>query len=92
MALLSEMATVEFDEDLITSDALTAGIAALGFEVECVAVSNNTEFSRVNLKVRNEMSVCNVAMTTQNHIPYSTCNFYAIGAVLVFLAGETLFY
>ena len=51
MALLSEMATVEFDEDLTTSEAVRTDIASLGFDVECIAVNNNTDFSRVNFKV-----------------------------------------
>ena len=51
VALLSEIATVEFDEYLTTSDALTTDIASLGFDAECIAVSSNTEVSRVNFKV-----------------------------------------
>lgn len=46
------MAVVDFDEDLITSDTLVADIASLGFDVECLEVNNNTEFSRVSFKVR----------------------------------------
>lgn len=51
VALLSEMATVEFDEQVTTSDTLTTDIASLGFDVECVAVNSASDFSKVNFKV-----------------------------------------
>ena len=51
VALLSEMATVEFDEDTTTTEAIASGIGALGFDVECVGVSSNTECSRIDFKV-----------------------------------------
>ena len=45
------MATVEFNESITTSDALVTDIASLGFDVECVAVSSSSDFSKVNFKV-----------------------------------------
>ena len=51
VALLSEMATVEFDEQLTDSDILTSDIASLGFDVTCMAVTSDTQFSKVDFKV-----------------------------------------
>ena len=51
VALLSEMATVEFDEDTTTTETIARDIGALGFDVECVGVSSNTECSRIDFKV-----------------------------------------
>ena len=50
VALLSEMATVEFDEQLTDSDILTSDIASLGFDVTCMAVTSDTQFSKVDFK------------------------------------------
>ena len=51
VALLSEMATVEFDEQITDSDILTSDIASLGFDVTCMAVTSDTQFSKVDFKV-----------------------------------------
>jgi Cu+-exporting ATPase len=51
VALLSELATVEFDENLTDSDILTKDIASLGFDVNLIAVTTRTEFTTVRFKV-----------------------------------------
>ena len=51
VALLSEMATVEFDEDLTDTDTLTKEIASLGFDVKLISVTTKTEVSTAKFKV-----------------------------------------
>ena len=51
MALLSEMATVEFDESLTDSEILSKNIASLGFDVKVITVTTKTEFTTVRFKV-----------------------------------------
>ena len=75
VALLSEMATVEFDELITTSDALTADISSLGFDVECVAVSGSSDFSKANFKV-------NVAHTLHLFVAQFLCTSLNIQGLL----------
>ena len=51
VALLSEMATVEFDECVTDADILSKDISSLGYDVELIAVTTQTEFSTVKFKV-----------------------------------------
>lgn len=51
MALLSEMATVEFDEDLTDTDTLVKEIASLGFDVKLTSITTKTEVSTAKFKV-----------------------------------------
>lgn len=51
VALLSEMATVEFDEDLTDADTLTKEISSLGFDVKLISVTTKTEVSTAKFKV-----------------------------------------
>ena len=59
VALLSEIATVEFDEDLTDSDILAKDIASLGFDVELIALTTDTELTTVRFKVS---AVCNLSI------------------------------
>ena len=69
------MATVEFDEHITTSDALTTDISSLGFDVECVAVSGSSDFSKANFKV-------NVAHTVHLFVAQFSCTSLNIQGLL----------
>ena len=51
MALLSEVATVEFDECQTDTEKLAKDISSLGFDVELIGISTKAEFSTVKFKV-----------------------------------------
>ena len=52
VALLSEVATVEFDECQTDTEKLAKDISSLGFDVELIGISTKAEFSTVKFKVR----------------------------------------